>query len=356
MMAASKVRGQTGAVTGTFRQRDAVRTAARQRQEQSDAARQHRMPGNQAMLRRLEAPAISATKLQISRKCAACEDEDRKSGPVQAKAATGGLPVSEPSDPAEREADAIADRLFPSGGSAASGVTPAIGAASGLARRKAEGGGCASCGGRAQAAIGIGTGSGKPLPRGVRTEMESGFGADFSSVRVHTGPEAARVSRSLNARAFAFGNDIFFADGAFDPDTKSGKNLLAHELTHTIQQRAAGQQIARDGAGRTRLQCVNENLSAAGVASWALAIIGGACGLVGALAGSPTGPGAAGAAAFGAALCIAGVTGFGIGAVLGIIRGCSQDVNFQSRGAYLSSNESSTPAGAQQAQQQTATA
>lgn len=80
-------------------------------------------------------------------------------------------------------------------------------------------------------------GSGSPLPDGVKTGMENGFGADFSAVRIHTGAGAAQMSRDINAQAFTHGNDIYFNEGKFSPGTTEGKTLLAHELTHTIQQK-----------------------------------------------------------------------------------------------------------------------
>jgi hypothetical protein len=84
-------------------------------------------------------------------------------------------------------------------------------------------------------------GSGSPLPAGVRSYMESGFGADFSNVRIHTGSNAEQMSSQINAQAFTQGNNIYFNQGKFKPHTSEGKNLLAHELTHTIQQGAAVQ-------------------------------------------------------------------------------------------------------------------
>ncbi|MBI1296158.1 DUF4157 domain-containing protein [bacterium] len=82
-------------------------------------------------------------------------------------------------------------------------------------------------------------GSGRTLDEGVRGSMESGFGADFSKVRVHTGGQADKLNRSLNAKAFTLGNDVFFGKGQYNPSSSSGKRLLAHELTHTVQQGAA---------------------------------------------------------------------------------------------------------------------
>lgn len=79
-------------------------------------------------------------------------------------------------------------------------------------------------------------GGGSPLPAETRDAMESGFGADFSNVRVHTGQEAAGMSRDINAQAFTHGNDIYFNEGKYNPGSKDGQHLLAHELTHTVQQ------------------------------------------------------------------------------------------------------------------------
>jgi hypothetical protein len=79
-------------------------------------------------------------------------------------------------------------------------------------------------------------GGGSPLPDETREFMESRFSADFSGVRVHTGSEAARLSRDAQAQAFTHGSDIYFNEGKYNPDTGDGKQLLAHELTHTIQQ------------------------------------------------------------------------------------------------------------------------
>ncbi|GJL83480.1 MAG: hypothetical protein DHS20C01_31140 [marine bacterium B5-7] len=79
-------------------------------------------------------------------------------------------------------------------------------------------------------------GKGRPLPPKVRAEMEASFDADFSAVRIHTDEEAAQLSKMLGAQAFTHGNDIFFNQGKFNPESSAGKHLLAHELTHTKQQ------------------------------------------------------------------------------------------------------------------------
>lgn len=78
--------------------------------------------------------------------------------------------------------------------------------------------------------------SGAPLPSSTREQMESSFGADFSNVRIHTGSNAEKMSENLHAQAFTHGNDIYFNSGKYDTQSRSGKHLLAHELTHTVQQ------------------------------------------------------------------------------------------------------------------------
>ncbi|MCP4538626.1 MAG: DUF4157 domain-containing protein [Chloroflexi bacterium] len=77
---------------------------------------------------------------------------------------------------------------------------------------------------------------GQPLDRGTRRSMERHFGHDFSQVRIHTGDRAADAARTLNARAFTLRNHIVFGAGQYAPKTKDCRHLLAHELTHTLQQ------------------------------------------------------------------------------------------------------------------------
>ena len=82
-------------------------------------------------------------------------------------------------------------------------------------------------------------GGGSNLSPNVQSKMESGIGADFSSVKVHTGPQASQMSASIGAKAFTHGNDIYFNENQYQPESREGEHLLAHELTHTVQQGAA---------------------------------------------------------------------------------------------------------------------
>ena len=95
---------------------------------------------------------------------------------------------------------------------------------------------------------------GRPLPSATRAFMEPRFGADFSSVRVHTGGEAGAIARSLHSRAFTLGSDVFFAPGEYRPESAGGQRLLAHELTHVVQQGGGS-----DGARAQRIQREDES-------------------------------------------------------------------------------------------------
>jgi hypothetical protein len=107
--------------------------------------------------------------------------------------------------------------------------------ASGAIQTKANGGGQVASA-HLSTRIEKSSGKGNPLPAGTKSEMESSFGADFSHVNIHTGPEASEMNNSLRAQAFTHGPDIFFNSGKFNPSYSGGKHLLAHELTHVLQQ------------------------------------------------------------------------------------------------------------------------
>ena len=83
-------------------------------------------------------------------------------------------------------------------------------------------------------------GGGQSVDHSTRTGMESAFGADFSGVRIHTDTRADSLNQSLSARAFTTGRDVFFRHGEYNPGSSSGRELLAHELTHIVQQNGDG--------------------------------------------------------------------------------------------------------------------
>jgi hypothetical protein len=97
-------------------------------------------------------------------------------------------------------------------------------------------------------------GGGRPLDDDTRADMEGHLGADLSGVRVHTGGEADNLNRSVQAEAFTTGNDVFFKSGKYAPDSSEGRGLLAHELTHVVQQRSG-----QAGTGESRVSSPNDS-------------------------------------------------------------------------------------------------
>jgi hypothetical protein len=178
------------------------------------------------------------------------------------------LAIDTPGDRLEREADAMAERVArmretDSGSILSGGMArpQSRGMIAGSIQRK-----CAACeeeekkkkvmrkgeGRGIEAPLGMASrldsrrGAGAQLPAETRNFMEHAFSADFSDVRVHTGGEAETMNRGIRARAFTYGSDIYFNGGQYAPESRSGRQLLAHELTHVVQQGGrAGSVIAR---------------------------------------------------------------------------------------------------------------
>jgi hypothetical protein len=97
-------------------------------------------------------------------------------------------------------------------------------------------------------------GGGQALDTSIQAKMGESMGADFSGVRVHTGSESHALNEQLNAKAFTTGSDIFFRDGAYSPQSSGGQELLAHELTHVVQQSTGA---VRGGGGGGSTMTVN---------------------------------------------------------------------------------------------------
>ncbi len=155
------------------------------------------------------------------------------------------LSISSPSDPSEREATATASAVMrmPEPNASASPAEAGVQHTNGSAVQRQDGDARAASGSLASD-IRSSVSGGAPLPRRVRSFMEPRFRADFSGVRVHTGDRAAALNTQVNAKAFTVGSNIFFGKDAFQPETSEGKELIAHELTHTIQQGATVQRSA----------------------------------------------------------------------------------------------------------------
>jgi hypothetical protein len=90
-------------------------------------------------------------------------------------------------------------------------------------------------------------GGGQSLDSNVQTKMGESTGQDFSDVKVHTGPESHALNEQVSAKAFTTGSDIFFREGAYNPGSSDGQELLAHELTHVVQQRSGS--VSGGGGG-----------------------------------------------------------------------------------------------------------
>jgi len=147
-------------------------------------------------------------KPQIQRKCSSCEDDDKK---VQRKPASTGITP-----------------LVQTKGGDGAVATPA------LSNKIADT-----------------QGNGSSLDNATGAFMSDRFGVDFGSVKIHADNESAKMNRELNARAFTTGNDIYFNEGEYNPGSGKGKRLLAHELTHVVQQNSSvkNNAIQRDGDG-----------------------------------------------------------------------------------------------------------
>ncbi|MBO9205497.1 MULTISPECIES: eCIS core domain-containing protein [Niastella] len=144
------------------------------------------------------------------------------------------LRINQPGDRHEQEADAMAERVMQHSSQENAALAPKDSAGGGVAIPKSD-----------QL---LSQDSGNPLPADTQHSMENVFGTNFSNVRIHANDQAANMSEAISARAFTFGNNIYFNKGQFSPDTKSGTQLLAHELTHVVQQSASpsAQVIQRD--------------------------------------------------------------------------------------------------------------
>lgn len=171
----------------------------------------------------------------VQLKCASCEEQ------IQPK-----LNVGHPNDKYEREADVMAERVM---------RKPKENEGSVMEKTEQEGVQlkCSACEEGIQkksstttsanhppsaleSQITASRGGGSPLSSSVNRSMSRSFSHDFSNVRIHTGSRARDMNDQLNAKAFTYGSDVYFNKGEYNPTSSSGKELLAHELTHVVQQ------------------------------------------------------------------------------------------------------------------------
>jgi len=174
--------------------------------------------------------ACGNDKSPVARTCESCSGLG-----LQRKLSVGGS-----DDPFEREADRVADTVLTNRRHGLIDAAPLR-----IQRHSAHThAGSASAPASVERTI---AGGGAPLQRELRQDMEQRFGHDFSRVRIHLGPAAAESARDVSARAYTAGNDIVFGAGEFSPDTRTGRHLLAHELTHVVQQQGSANQVVRRG-------------------------------------------------------------------------------------------------------------
>ena len=218
----------------------------------------------------------NASPIRVQRKCAACEEEHEEE--VGSGALQMALTIGPVDDPMEREADAVADRVMRKarGGGDPAPVSLMARGRSSVApirrvckkcgeeervQRKAAGAWlqrrCSKCDAEFESVQRNGAGSaaptarvssliaapgaGAPVPQGVREPAESVLNADLSGVRVHADARANDAAADINARAFTYGSDIYLGAGESSHDL----GLMAHELTHTVQQGASPKKIQR---------------------------------------------------------------------------------------------------------------
>jgi hypothetical protein len=245
------------------------------------------------------APAIQRSVLQLQRSLGnqAVMQLLGSSNAQHSSETAKPLAINEPGDRFEREADAVADQVMRAPSSQAGGSRNSLSTVddgSKIQRRCAHceeeeekrlhrqiapvsaGGGiqrkCSQCEEEEEKQLhrkedggsnpGIAPGivhdvlraPGQPLDSGTRNFMEPRFGHDFSGVRVHNDARAAASTRSVNAQAYTVGNDVVFGSRQYAPESDAGRRLLAHELTHVVQQTAGadGTRLARQPGTGTR--------------------------------------------------------------------------------------------------------
>lgn len=167
--------------------------------------------------------------------CSACGKRQKAEGisGIQAKLRLGAV-----DDPLEAEADRISEQVLAAPQPGMQGVQPAPPAIQRVAGTRGQ---VASEAATASVEPVLGA-SGAPLEPGLRQDMEGRFGSDFSGVRVHADGAAQRSAQEIDARAYTAGNHVVFGAGQFAPASREGRRLIAHELTHVVQQQghAAG--------------------------------------------------------------------------------------------------------------------
>ncbi len=173
-------------------------------------------------------PSMRSASCACGGGCARCNNRKNSSrGILQAK-----LEVGAPDDAYEQEADRVADEILATpSGKAISSKTPPL-----IQRLTSQTNGYKTA--APPSVESVLSGSGKPLDTQLQQDMGQRFSQDFSEVRIHTGMDAEQSAQEISAHAYTVGRNIVFGAGQFAPSSQQGKRLLAHELTHVVQQRS----------------------------------------------------------------------------------------------------------------------
>lgn len=209
-----------------------------------------RTHGNQTVQRMLRRQPMEEEEL-MAKRMDAVQRQDWDEEELQAKRFDGliqaQLTVGPVDDPYEKEADQVASQVMqmPETAQRQEMEEEELLMTKPLVQRSIADGGSFALPEDAERRLNSSRGQGESLPDDIRTFMEPRFGSDFSNVKIHTGGAAVQLSQDMQARAFTHGTNIYFNRGQYKPETEAGKELLAHELTHVIQQ-GGSQPIQRE--------------------------------------------------------------------------------------------------------------
>ena len=199
----------------------------------------HALPVIPASPRSTRAPFLLQRNCACGGGATECEEcRSRKAGHLQTK-----LQIDEAGDEYEQEADRVAADVM---------AAPDRSAADKPDIRRINGSAAGGQGAAPPSVERVLSGAGAPLEPALRQRMEERFDRDFSDVRIHEGGDAARSAQDVNAAAYAVGRHIVFGAGRFAPTTGEGQRLLAHELTHVVQQTGSPKLRATPGHGAAR--------------------------------------------------------------------------------------------------------
>ena len=197
-------------------------------QENDPAERQADAVAEQIVSQESATGPIDAVPNQINRACPKCEEEIRRRADTEIEQPVG---VTNEVPAVEEDAADVEDVVDEEEDSDEENET-------GMPKRDGSKVGSVS-------ETVIPRGSGQAMSSDVLSRMESGFGTSFNQVRVHSDAASAKAASKVGALAFTIGNNVYFGGGQYSPDTKSGTRLLAHELTHVAQQQAGAGTLAR---------------------------------------------------------------------------------------------------------------